>query len=229
MSELPGYPPLSFRFKIIRFFVLLLLSPFRKKINGIENLPLGHPFIIAANHASYVDGYIIHAYLSKIINSYIHFLTYRIFFKIPLIGLTLRVGKAIRVDMKEEAKSLFIVLQYLQNGEVIGIFPEGRRSETGKIQKGRPGVALLALKAKVPVVPLGLVNTNNILPRGKFLPRLVTFEINIGKPLDFSQYYSDYDEAINQNNSEKMTEIEAKVVKSIMLEIARLSKQEYPF
>jgi len=225
----PGYSPLSLKFKIVRFFLFLFFWPFRKKITGTENLPLGQPFIIAANHASLLDPLLIVIYLSKITRSYIYFLSYGIFFRLPFVSFLVKTARTIRVDMKEEAKSLFIALQYLQNGEIVGIFPEGRRSETGKIQKGRPGIALLALKGKVPVVPVGLIGVYDMLPRTTYLLRFKPFEINIGKPLDFSHYYKDYDESVSQNNTEKVGEIERKVVKSIMLEIARLSNQEYPF
>ena len=118
---------------------------------------------------------------------------------------------------------------HLKENEIIGIFPEGGRSPDGKIKKGKPGVAILALSTKVPVVPVGFVNTQKVLPMGSIIPRPARCEVNIGEPLKFENYYKNYDKAIQHNNQIKKADIEEKVVRIIMQDIARLSNQEYPY
>ena len=77
----------------------------------------------------------------------------------------------------------------LKQGKIIAIHPEGTRSLTGKLQKGKTGVVRLALAAKVPVIPIGLIGTFEILPKGKYIPKLKRATMNIGKPMYFGKYY----------------------------------------
>jgi hypothetical protein len=66
------------------------------------------------------------------------------------------------------------------------------------------------------------------MPRGRILPRPQRCEINIGAPLEFKEFYNEYDEAIGQKDQAKIREIEEKVVRIIMKKIVRLSNQEHP-
>ena len=229
MIKVQKNEPFSLKFRFARFLIYIATFPFIKKIRGIKNLPEKGAFIAAANHSSLIDGPLLVAHLTRITKRHIHFLAKAAYYHIPPFRFLLETGKSIRLDPKEEGKSLFIALKYLQNGEIVSIFPEGTRSSNGKIKKGEPGVAALALTAKVSVIPIGLINTNKILPPGKFFPRLARCEVNIGKPLNFDTYYKDYDEALNQNDTSKILEIEEKVTRTIMKEIAQLAGQEYLF
>jgi 1-acyl-sn-glycerol-3-phosphate acyltransferase len=112
----------------------------------------------------------------------------------------------------------------LKRGELVGIFPEGHRSLDGKLLKAKSGSAMLALKARAPVVPIGLINTHAILPKGSAWPRFFTpYQIKIGRPMVFEQYYSEYETARDP------AEIEGKVSRAIMREIGHLIGQEYSF
>jgi 1-acyl-sn-glycerol-3-phosphate acyltransferase len=100
------------------------------------------------------------------------------------------------------------------------IYPEGTRTLTGKLNRAKTGVARLALQAKVPVVPMGLTNTFKILPKGKWIPKFgLKSDITIGKPMYFDKYYGKDDD---KKTLRKITTL-------IMREIARLSRQKYPF
>ena len=105
----------------------------------------------------------------------------------------------------------------MKKGELAGIFPEGTRSPDGKIQKAKSGIANLAIAAKVPVLPIGIIGSHKILPKGNFFPRLKRCTINIGKPLVFKQYY-------NKKINKRMLD---NVTRSIMKEIAKLAGQKY--
>jgi len=189
-----------------------------KKINGFSNLPKDKPFIFAVNHASFIDDFVVPFTVCKHINRYVHMYCNDKFLKNFLLRKLLEWTKIIPIrtykskEQKEINKKAFdVALKFLKNNEVVGIFPEGHRSKDGKLQKAYSGVAILALKSNVPVIPIGTIGTYNIWPKGKKLPSLKKCIVNIGKPLYFKS-----------KNKEIIT-------KKVMEEIAKLSKQKYKF
>ena len=159
-----------------------------KNVNGLENVPKIGPCIIAANHSSYFDFISLVAVLPR----KIHFLAAEKFYKskfwYPLVAGT---GQ-IKVDRESSDKREVYekVISVLERGKVIGIFPEGTRSADGNIGKTFTGVAKFALKAKTPVVPVGIVGTYEIMSRHDKRPRLKKgVHIKIGKPIYFTEYY----------------------------------------
>ena len=108
---------------------------------------------------------------------------------------------------------------YLTQGKIIGIYPEGTRTLDGKLQRGKTGAARLALAAKVPIVPVGLIGTFEILPKGKNIPKLKRAIVNIGKPIYFDKYYG-------KENDKKTIRL---VTTKVMKEIAKLCKKKYGF
>ena len=124
---------------------------------------------------------------------------------------------AIPIDRESGGKeALAWAITALNSGKIVSIYPEGTRTLNGRIQKGKTGVARLALAAKVPVLPIGLVGTFDIMPKGKFFPRFKRCTVNIGKLMYFKEYYGKCDDY----------DISRKVTDRIMKEIARLSNQE---
>lgn len=219
----------SIKYKLTRFLFFLASLPFIKKIGGIKNLFREGPYIIAANHASHIDWLFVFNRFTAIIKRHIHFFATTKYYSNPLFRTYVNWSQGIWTDPKIQARSLLTALQYLKHGEILGIFPEGTRSPDGKIKKGKSGIADLALLAKVPVVPVGLIGTHNVLPKGAAFPRFARCEANIGGPLEFKEYYKDYDEAVDSKDSDRIKKIEEEVIRKIMREIARLSNQEYPF
>jgi len=219
--------PLSIQFRLYRFICLIIFFFLVRKIRGLENLPKDKAFILASNHAALFDGLLLTTYLSKPIKRHLHYISKAKYYKNPLFRLLMETAENIKMEERQESKALLIAIDYLRRGENVAIFPEGTRSHDGKIQKGKTGVASLALSAKVPVVPIGLIDTHKVLPWGEVMPRAAKCEINVGKPMEFQDYYKDYDEAVVQDDQAKIIEIEENVVRIIMQEIARLSNQEY--
>jgi 1-acyl-sn-glycerol-3-phosphate acyltransferase len=84
--------------------------------------------------------------------------------------------------------ALNTALQVIGRGDLLGIYPEGTRSPDGRLYKGRTGIARMALVAKVPVIPVVMVDTDTMLPIGSSRPRLVRVGMVLGEPLDFSRY-----------------------------------------
>ena len=199
---------------IVPFFNLWL-----KQINGIENLQKGS-FIIAANHASYMDHALIVGNVVKYKNRKVHFLSKKEHFDNPLKAAWHTYAGAIPLDRQSGGKlALKKAVKALKEGKIIAIHPEGTRSLGGKLLKGKTGAARLALAARVPVVPVGLIGTFEILPKGKYIPRAKKAIINIGKPMYFDKYY-------RKPMTKKLLR---GLTTKIMKEIAKLSNQKYNF
>lgn len=191
-----------------------------KKIKGIENIPRKGPFIITSNHASYLDHYLLGYLIIPRLNQKLHFLAKKEHFDKPLKAAWHHYGGAIPTDRETGGKkALKRAIKALKHRKIIALHPEGTRTLTGKLQKGKTGVARLALSAKVPVVSVGLTGTFEILPKGKYIPKLKRAIINIGKPMYFDKYY----------NKKITKDLLREVTDKIMKEIAKLCKEEYNF
>ena len=191
-----------------------------KEINGINNIPKKGPFIIAANHASYLDHIIIVSNFVLQLNKKIHFLSKKEHFNNIFKAAWHRYAGAIPLDREKGGKeALEWAIKALKKGKIIAMHPEGTRTLTGKLQKGKTGIARLALAAKAPVLPIGLIGTFEILPKGKYIPKLKKAVMNIGKLMAFEKYYN-----------KKITKtLLRKITNEIMQEIAKLSSQKYNF
>jgi 1-acyl-sn-glycerol-3-phosphate acyltransferase len=118
---------------------------------------------------------------------------------------------------KASEASLQTGLSVLRRGELLGIYPEGTRSPNGKLFRGRTGVARMILEGHVPVVPVAMIDTDKAMPIGKRIPRVRRIGVVIGEPLDFSRF----------EGFESDRFILRSITDEIMVEIARLSGQEY--
>ncbi len=193
-------------------------SVFIKEVNGIENIPKGAA-ILASNHSSYLDIPSLSFGIYKLTKRKARYIAKKELFYNPLMRYILEVGRAIPIDRSKKDEGAFKeALKFLKNGEIIGIYPEGGRSLTGKIQKGKTGAARLALWAKVPVVPVGIKGAFEIFPPGKMMPKFKkNIVVNIGTPIYFSRYY-------DKKITRKLLRI---ITKTIMKNIANLAGQEY--
>lgn len=200
--------------------IIPIVKLYIKEVNGIENIPKKGAFIAAANHASYMDHLIIAGYIVSHLNRKVHFLAKREHFDNIFKKAWHTYAGAIPIDRQSGGKkALMWAIKALKEGKIIAIHPEGTRSLTGKLQEAKTGIARLALISKVPVIPIGLIGTYEILPKGKYIPKFKRAVINIGKPMHFPEYY-------NKKINKKILRI---VTTKIMKEIAKLCKQEYNY
>ncbi|MBI3625297.1 MAG: 1-acyl-sn-glycerol-3-phosphate acyltransferase [Candidatus Rokubacteria bacterium] len=155
-------------------------------MEGSENLPPTGPFILAANHHNYLDGVV----LGVAVPRKITFLVMpRVYHTTPLHPLFFRHVGSIPVNLeKPDPGAIKRALRILEAGGVIGIFPEGPFSLEGRLVDGQPGVALIALRAGVPVVPVGIIGTYEAL-RGRpwRVPRRYPLTVRFGPPLSFGR------------------------------------------
>ena len=198
----------------------LILNRFIGQVNGLENVPKDRNFIVAANHDSYMDHFIIGITLIKYLNKKIHFLAKKELFDTWIKKKFHEWAAAIPIDRQAGGGgALRVAIKALKQGKIIVIHPEGTRSYDGKLQRAKTGVARLALAAEVPVLPIGLIGTFEILPKWKKIPKLRKAQINIGKLMYFNDYYG-------MENNKKTIRL---VTTRIMKEIAKLTREEYNF
>ncbi|MEV8533373.1 lysophospholipid acyltransferase family protein [Streptomyces sp. NPDC051211] len=199
----------------------LLRLLFRPRIEGLENIPAEGAAIVAGNHLSFSDHFLMPAILKRRIT----FLAKAEYFtgkgpKGRLTAAFFRSAGQIPVDRSgKEAGQAAIRegLGVLAKGELLGIYPEGTRSHDGRLYKGKVGVAAMALGAGVPVIPCAMVGTFEIQPPGKVVPKIRRVTIRFGEPLDFSRYAG----------LEGEKAVLRAVTDEIMYAVLELSGQEY--
>ena len=207
-------------YPITKKTILPIIRLWIKEVNGMKNIPEEGAFIIAANHESYMDHLIIASIFICHLDKKVHFLSKKEHFDNVFKKAWHTYAGAIPLDRKTGGKEALIwAVKALKKGKIIAIHPEGTRTLTGKLQRGKTGIARLALAAKVRVIPVGLIGTFEILPKGKYIPKLKRAIMNIGKPMGFDKYY-------NKKITKKLLR---KITNEIMKEIARLCNQKYNF
>jgi 1-acyl-sn-glycerol-3-phosphate acyltransferase len=163
-----------------------LLRWFDLRVEGLQHLPPDGPYIVAANHHNYLDGVVLAASLPGPIAFIV---MPRVWRATPLHPPFHRHIGSIPINLERpDIGALRRALAHLDDGGVVGIFPEGPFSVRGRLERGLPGVALLALKSGVPVVPAALDGTYQALHRRRFyVPRAVPLRVRFGPPRRFSQ------------------------------------------
>ncbi len=143
-------------------------------------LPETGPVIICANHTSYLDAMLVALCTRRAVR----FMVTRNFYDHPFLGFFIRRGGGIPVNGSGmDTQAFKSALRVLQQGEVVGIFPEGRLSRTGLPSTARPGALLLAALAGAPVVPVTITGAFFIYPRGKALPRPGAIRVTVHFPI----------------------------------------------
>jgi 1-acyl-sn-glycerol-3-phosphate acyltransferase len=155
-------------------------------VTGLEHLPTRGPYILAANHSNYLDGVVLGALVPK----KIAFLVMpRVYHSTPLHPLFHRHVGSIPINLERpDPGAIKRALRILEEGNVVGIFPEGPFSLNGQLTDGQPGVALIALRSGVPVVPVAIRGTYEALVgRPLHIPRPFPLAARFGRPLEFGR------------------------------------------
>ena len=208
---------------ILKTFVLgpLLKLLFRPWVRGMENIPSTGAAILASNHLSFSDSIL----LPLQVRRPVVFLAKSEYFtgkgiKGALVRWFFKSTGQLPIDRsggKASEASLNTGLGVLAQGLLLGIYPEGTRSPDGRLYRGRTGIARMVLEAKVPVIPVAMIDTEKVQPIGKRLPRIRRVGIVIGEPLDFGRF----------DGMEGDRVVLRAVTDEIMYELKKLSGQEY--
>ncbi len=159
----------------------------RVRIEGLENIAADQTYIFVANHVSQFDiltfqGYFPHDF---------RWIAKKELFRIPIFGTAMRRTGFISMDRthgREALKSLNKAAEQIAGGTSVIIFPEGTRSRDGRLHPFKTGAIMLAIKAGVPVVPIGINGTYSILPKGKLLAGSGEVVIRVGAPIPTTDF-----------------------------------------
>ena len=208
---------------LLKTFVLgpLLRVLFRPWVRGMDNIPATGAAILASNHLSFSDS----IFLPLQSRRPVVFLAKSDYFtgkgvKGALVRWFFKSTGQLPIDRsggKASEASLNTGLRVLEQGQMLGIYPEGTRSPDGRLYRGRTGIARMVLEAKVPVIPVAMIDTEKVQPIGKRLPRIRRVGIVVGKPLDFRRF----------DGMEGDRIVLRAVTDEIMYELMKLSGQEY--
>lgn len=160
---------------------------------GKEHIPEEGAAILASNHLSYLD----HFLMPALVDRPVYFISKAEHFDVPVQSWLFEQWGVIPLARGEgDEDALKKAKGILDDGNLFGIYPEGTRSLDGRLHKGHTGVARLALDADVPIVPVGMQGTYEALPKGQTVPRFTDVTVRFGEPLTFPERageHEDYD------------------------------------
>jgi 1-acyl-sn-glycerol-3-phosphate acyltransferase len=193
----------------------------RPKVTGAQNIPASGGAILAANHLSVVDS----IFLPLMVDRPVTFSAKAEYFTASgpaarLWAAYLKATNQLRMDRdgpRAAQDTLEAALALLREGNLFGIYPEGTRSPDGRLYRGRPGVGWLALKSGLPVIPVALAGTRQVLPPGSVVPRPGRIGVKIGKPLELAP----------ELDGEAPGKARRLIADQVMSAIRELSGQEY--
>ncbi|MEU6203637.1 lysophospholipid acyltransferase family protein [Micromonospora musae] len=199
----------------------LLRVLFRPQVEGLHHVPATGPVILASNHLSFSDSIFTPLMVRRKVTFVAKaeyftgkgikgWLTRMFFVSTGTIPVDRSGGRAARAALDTQ-------LEVLRGGGIAGIYPEGTRSPDGRLYRGKTGVARLALESGAPVVPVVMLNADEIQPPGKLIPKIARVRIRFGAPLDFSRYRG--------LTADRF--VERAVTDEIMYDLMELSGREY--
>lgn len=221
MPSIPNVPaPNRLLYGVTRNAVNLMLRFGQKlTVEGVENIPAEGAAIIAPNHLSVHDSTVLLGALPRLTRfigkaEYVDDWTTRFAF------LALGNIPVDRADSESGANALAAAAQVLEAGDMFGIFPEGTRSRDGLLHKGKTGVARLALQTGAPIIPVGLIGTDQMQQASDPM-HVIRFgkevTVRFGEPIPVERYATRPDQTVAPR---QMTD-------DLMYEIAQLSGQTY--
>jgi 1-acyl-sn-glycerol-3-phosphate acyltransferase len=156
---------------------------YRVRVEGREHLPASGPIILAANHRSFLDS----IFLPLVVRRRVTFVAKAEYFDDRRTAWFFRAMGQIpirRTGGSASEGALAAATEVLEHGGVFAIYPEGTRTRDGYLHRGKTGVARLALGTGAPIVPVGMVGTDECQPADRKLPRVFrTVWVRFGTPV----------------------------------------------
>lgn len=156
-------------------------------VNGLENIDFKKSYVFISNHQSHFD--VLAAF--SILPMTVRYIAKKELFRIPIFGWAMTAAGIIKVDRSNREKAIRSVekaAETIKHGVSIVMFPEGTRSHDGEIHQFKKGAFVLALKSGVPVVPISISGTRNILEKHSLRLNPGTVKIVISDPIESSKY-----------------------------------------
>lgn len=154
------------------------------EVEGLENVDPHQSYVFMANHVSFLDGPL----LFYVIPQRVRVILKKSIFRIPVAGLAMRFIGFVPIDKKSISKGKRSIDQAVQaikeKGYSFLIFPEGTRSHDGKLHQFKRGGFILAVAAQVPIIPITIKGTFELMPRGKIFPRRGKIKVIFHPPVE---------------------------------------------
>jgi 1-acyl-sn-glycerol-3-phosphate acyltransferase len=199
-----------------------ILSPifsfcWRIETEGLDNIPAEGGAILCPNHISVLDSFFIPSVLPRRV-TYVGKAEYMDSWKTKHLFPAMGMIPIDRSGGDAAQAALDAASRVLERGELFGIYPEGTRSRDGRLHKGHTGPARLALRNRVPIIPVGVQGTVEIMPPDAPMPRpFRKARIRFGRPIDVTRYLDRADDRL----------VLRQIIDEVMYEIRELSGQEY--
>jgi 1-acyl-sn-glycerol-3-phosphate acyltransferase len=202
-----------------RLFRLLFATYFRWRTFHPERVPLFGPVILASNHASFIDPPLIGAGVKRAM----YYLARDSLFRFPVMRQVLRSWNVVPVDRDGGgAEGLKAILERLNAGGAVLLFPEGTRSYDGQLQPARAGIGLLVIKSTAPVIPVRVFGTHETFGRGAWFPKPRRVQVKYGQSLQFKALRAEAQTCPKP----RLKEIYQQVTDEIMAAIGTLKLEE---
>jgi 1-acyl-sn-glycerol-3-phosphate acyltransferase len=218
---------------LLKYVVLgpVLRLLFRPDVRGLDNVPATGPVILACNHLSFSDS----IFTPLLVARRVTFVAKAEYFtgqgiKGRLMRRFFLATGTVPVDRsggQAAQAALDTLLRVLAEGGIAGIYPEGTRSPDGRLYRGKTGVARLALESGAVVVPVALLNTDEIQPTGTLIPKIKRVRIRFGEPIDFSRYRHQQPEDRSRGDRRGDRFVERAVTDEIMYELMTMTGRPY--
>src|SRR4030043_442752 len=167
--------------------IALLANRVKVKREGVENLNGGGPYVFMSNHQGSYD---IFALLGHLPYQF-KWLAKKELFSIPFFGWAMAAAGYISIDRegtRETVEAMKVAAQKIRDGMSVVIFPEGSRSPDGSIQPFKKGGFTLAIKSKVPIVPIAISGSRDIMPKERLTAAPGEIRIRMGRPIETIQH-----------------------------------------
>ncbi len=198
------------QYPIFLFNRLITRLLWRAEISGPLPVQPGQGAVIVCNHIGPIDP----AFIALGTGTSVHWMVAREFVDMPILRWFFRTVEAIPVGRGGiDTAATKLAIRYVQQGDLLGLFPEGRINDTERfLLPGRPGAALIALKARAPVIPCHITDSPYDGTLFGFMVVPTRTRLKIGKPIDLSPYYD--------NAGDR--EVQVELTKLFLREIAKL-------
>ena len=221
----PDAPRWDFYRIMMPIVAAVAFALYRVNAAGFENIPEG-PIIVAGNHVSYVDGFLLQLLQLKYRHP-THFLIKKeIYEAIPPLGWLFNTIGSVQVERGTVSRRMIADCErLLKAGDSLGIFPEGRRvrdKAEGELGEALSGIAFLSIRNNVPIVPAGIFGTSGLM---KAFPRPPRVFVRFGAPLYPDQFEGGRRERMDAMTSAVMAAIAAQIDEAEIARNGRLSKQ----
>jgi len=156
----------------------------RVSVEGLQHVPASGALILATNHISNGDPPFVSGWLTPALGRPVHWMAKAEALEWPLAGWFLRQNGCFGIRRgAADTEAFRLARAVLEDGRVLGTFPEGTRSATGALQQAKDGVTLLALRSGAPILPIGVAGTDRFWPRGAKLWRFGgSISMRVGEP-----------------------------------------------